>query len=1083
MRRSLQAFLLLLLLGPVLKAGPLEEGFRSPPEQARPWTFWYWMKGASSREGITADLEAMKEAGLAGAYLCFIGREANPPLTPKPVIQLTPEWWDQVTHAMREADRLGLRLAFHMSDGFATAGGPWITPELSMQKLTWSETEVEGGHVMDLSLPTPPHLRDYYRDVAVVALPAGPGSAPFLSRRQPRITTSIPEAQVGFLAGGGANGTLRSETDCWVQYSYDEPFTARSVRISGAPNNHLPLRPRVLASDDGENFRELRRLSPPRHGWRDFDEPHTYALPPTTARHFRFIFEREGMEAGSENYETAKWSPVLKLRRLELSESARLDAYEGKSALVWRIAPRTLGKDLLHGAFPGPEELRLLGLPQGEEGKVRCELPQGRWTILRIGVTTTGRRNDTAGGGLGLECDKLNPEAVALQFDRWFGELLRRAGPELASRTIRIFHVDSWECGSQNWSPVLIPEFKKRRGYDPVPFLPAMAGFPIGGEERAEAFLRDLRQTLSELVAENFYGVLAKRVRELGMEFSSECVAPIMTADGLRPFAEVDIPMGEFWLRSPTHDKPNDMADAISGAHIYGKRLIQAEAFTQLRMGWDETPALLRPLADRAFALGINRMVHHVMTHNPWLERRPGMTMGGVGLFFQRDQSWWPLVRGWNDYLARCQFLLQSGTPVADLLVFTGEETPSRALLPSELLDSVPGLFDPALLASEKRRLANIGQPQRELPITVRAGANIPMLTTWTDPLRGYAYDSINPHALLTLARADQGSLQLPGGGRYRALLIPGARSMNPVPAALSPALRERVAAFEAAGVTVLRADLPGGSFHGENLEQLGIPRAFSALDDQGKRVTNIAWTQRRLDDGTDLFFISNQEDRPRVFVAELRSQGKQVEFWDALTADIRPASLTRNGGLARVPVSLPPHGSLFLLLRPESAPTHSPASRSTEVRALDQGAWTLQFPASQPQPLKTLTSWSKLPGRDSFSGLAVYRREFNCESGKASQVWLDLGELRDLARVRVNGTDCGITWTAPHRVDITRALKPGVNQLEIEVANTWHNQLLADASLEAEARRTWVSSPVRTSSSTPLDAGLLGPVQLIFEY
>jgi len=249
--------------------------------------------------------------------------------------------------------------------------------------------------------------------------------------------------------------------------------------------------------------------------------------------------------------------------------------------------------------------------------------------VLRIGHTSTGHTNATGGGGKGLECDKFDPRVVSLQFDHWFGEAIRRAGPDLAGRVLTIFHVDSWECGSQNWSPVFREEFRRRRGYDLLRWLPAMAGVPLGSADSSERFLYDVRQTIAELIHDNFYVTLAQLAHAKGCQFSAESVAPTMTSDGMLHYQAADIPMGEFWLRSPTHDKPNDMLDAISGAHVYGKSLIQAEAFTELRLAWDEYPGMLKPLQDRNYALGINRMVFHVFTHNPWMDRKPGMTLDG----------------------------------------------------------------------------------------------------------------------------------------------------------------------------------------------------------------------------------------------------------------------------------------------------------------------------------------------------------------------------------------------------------------------------------------------------------------------
>ena len=292
-----------------------------------------------------------------------------------------------------------------------------------------------------------------------------------------------------------------------------------------------------------------------------------------------------------------------------------------------------------------------------------------------MGHTATGHTNATAGGGKGLECDKFSAKTVRKQFDNWFAQAFLKTDSDVARCVLKYMHVDSWECGSQNWSDTFAAEFRKRRGYDLMPYLPLLAGIPMESVERSEEILRDVRTTISELVVDVFYKVLADCAKEYDCQFSAECVAPTMVSDGLLHYQMVDLPMGEFWLNSPTHDKLNDMLDAVSGAHIYGKSIIQAEGFTEVRGTWDEHPGMLKALLDRNYALGINRLFYHVYVHNPWLDRKPGMTLDGIGLFFQRDQTWWNKgAKALSDYATRCQALLQYGHPVVDIAVFTGEE-------------------------------------------------------------------------------------------------------------------------------------------------------------------------------------------------------------------------------------------------------------------------------------------------------------------------------------------------------------------------------------------------------------------------
>jgi len=237
--------------------------------------------------------------------------------------------------------------------------------------------------------------------------------------------------------------------------------------------------------------------------------------------------------------------------------------------------------------------------------------------------------------------------------------------------------------------------------------------------------------------------------------------------------------MGEFWNNSPTHDKPNDMLDAISAAHIYGKNMVQAEAFTTVKMDWSETPATLKALGDRNFALGINKMVLHVFCQNPYTNKKPGVTLDGVGLYYQRDQTWFKQSKAWIDYLARCQALLQQGKPVVDIAVFTGEELPRRSVLPDRLINTLPGIVGKDRVATEAKRLKNENQPLRQKPDGVSNAANMADAENYTNLLNGYSYDSFNPDAL-QMASVEHGKIVLPTGMSYKLFVLPANMKMNP---------------------------------------------------------------------------------------------------------------------------------------------------------------------------------------------------------------------------------------------------------------------------------------------------------------
>ncbi|WP_201985993.1 glycosyl hydrolase [Hymenobacter rubidus] len=1137
-RLLLKALLLLalptlgLLPAPVRaqQAPDLEAAFKNPPEAARPWVFWYWMNGAVTPAGLTADLEAMKEAGIGGAYLMPIKDVENPPAISPPARQLSPQWWAMVKHSMQEADRLGLKLAMHVSDGFALAGGPWITPELSMQHVVSAQTQVTGGQKLSLMLPQPPRVQGYYRDIAVYAYPTPTGSGASTATVKPVITSSLTGENLELLATPGNKKGFKTSETGWIQYAFDQPFTCRSLRIRSNGYNYQANRLLVSVSDDGRSFRPLTRLHPPRSGWQDSSAV-THALPATTARFFRFAYDPAGSEPGAEDLDAAKWKQSLKVSEIQLSGAARIHQFEGKNGDVWRVSQRTTPAQLPDAQCVPLGKVINLTDQFDATGRLTWTAPPGRWTILRMGHTSTGQINTTGGGGRGLECDKFNPVAVSLQFDKWFGEAVRQGGPELAARVLKVFHVDSWECGSQNWSANFPAEFKARRGYDLLPWLPVMAGVPLASADQSERVLADVRQTIAELVNDKFYVTLRDLAHAKGCTFSAEAIAPTMVSDGLLHYQHADVPMGEFWLRSPTHDKPNDMLDAISGAHIYGKNIVQAEAFTELKLAWDEHPGMLKALQDRNYALGANRLVYHVFVHNPWLDRKPGMTLSGIGLFFQRDQTWWKPGRAWVDYARRCQALLQLGRPVVDVAVFTGEETPRRAILPNHLVNDLPGIFGPQAVAAEQKRLANAGLPMREQPEKVSASANMETADMLVDPLHGYQYDSFNKDALLRLAKVENGRIVLPGGASYGLLVVPGALKMSPDSSAMSPEVAQRLRELVQDGAVLLlnRQPTHSPSLTGYPGADLAVQQGVSGLPDtldfhprpewkgyvmhspynrasfaslglapdvvatipSGQRARSIAWTHRAAPE-VDIYFISNQLDTARTIDLSLRVAGRQPELWDAVTGETRPATDWKlENGRTLLPLRLDRNGSVFVVFRaPAAQPSAHAGPNWREVQPVQTltGAWQVRFDTkaggpAEPVLFSQLTDWSKNADAkiSHYSGTAEYRQSFKWKPAKGPQqrVFLDLGQVANLAEVQLNGQPIGIAWTAPYRLDISEAVKKGANQLSIRVTNTWANRLIGDQALPAAQRQTWTPAPSPATGKPLLPAGLLGPVML----
>ena len=809
--------------------------------------------------------------------------------------------------------------------------------------------------------------------------------------------------------------------------------------------------------------------------------------------------------------------------------------FEGKSGVIWRISEPSVSEKIPDSLCIPQNKILDLTSKIDSNGLISWDAPEGNWMILRIGHTTTGHTNYIGGAAVGLECDKFNPEVVRFQFDNWFGRMFKNTDPKVAARVLKIFHVDSWEAGSQNWSPVFREEFLKRRGYDLFQYLPVMAGIPVESSDVSEGYLHDVRQTINELVNDHFFGTIADLARKKGCVFSAESMAPTFTSDNMMHFNVVDIPMGEFWHNSPTHDKPNDMLDAISAAHIYGKKIIQSESFTTLRMEWDEYPGILKPLLDRNYALGMNRIVFHVTTLNPWMDKKPGMTLDGVGLYFQRDQTWWDQSTEWLRYMDRCQALLQQGRPVVDIAVFTGEELPRRALTPDRLVDIVPGLFDKHMLIKEKERQANTGIPYQEKPVGVTNTTNVFKPADWIDPLNGYQYDSFNKDAFLSLASVENGKIVLPGGARYALLIIPGTRKMAPNGKTMSLEVAEKISSLLHDGAIIMIQEKPvktpglqnifsnneklntlmdelynhpsttlssgleirkvgpgtliTGTFRENSLDLINIERDLIFKNPDSVLVENFAWNHRQ-DKNFDIYFISNQEDNNRKVTISSRITNRLPEIFYPVSGMTKEAEVWKTvGERTEVTMNFDKNESLFLIFQKKTSSNGSEEQYYEECRKsmVIDDKWNVSFDTSyggpgQVQVFDQLFSWTEHPDPrvKYYSGTAVYRNSFNINSDEIKEeFFIQLDKIENIARVIVNEKDCGVIWTPPYQLNITQAIQPDENKIEILVSNTWRNRLIGDHSLPESERITQTTAPYRLENKPLTESGIMGNVTI----
>ena len=1030
-------------------------------DNAKPWTFWYWMFGAVSKPGIHADLVGMKNVGLGGCYLMPIKSASQRPEYRGEAIQLSPKFWEMVDYSFQQADSLGLEMGVHICDGFALAGNPSILPAESMQKVVWTDTIVAGGKkIGGMMLLQPESYKDgklqpmgseggYYEDIAAFAI------------REKEVPQLFKPVKIEHSEGVSTNkGYYLAAKPSTITYTFDKPITVRSMVVKPNGNNIQSQRLLVQVSDDGIHYRDVKQLVPPRQGWQNTQRNYTFSIPTTTARYFRFAWTPEGTEPGAEDMDAAKWKPLLKLESITLSNQPMVNQYEGKSGAIWRI---DTDASATSETIPMADVIRLK--MDGDrvvgaiiDGKTVNKLPKGTWRLLRMGHTSTGQTNETAGDGKGLEIDKFSPTAVRKLFDSWYGLFLKRPHADV----LKYLHIDSWECSSQNWGYQFAEEFKARRGYDLIPYLPVMAGVPLESVEQYEKVLKDIRLTINDLVNEKFFQTFTDLARAHNLKVSHESIAPTFPADGLQHYKYTDHPMGEYWLNSPTHDKPNDMLDAISGAHIYGKNIVQAEGFTEVRGVWNETPAMLKPMFDRNLALGMNKLFFHVSAHNPWLDRKPGMTLDGIGLFFQRDNTWYPEARGFVDYITHCQDLLQQGKPVVDIAVFTGEEIPSRSLTPDKLVPMLPGVFGAERVASEQKRMANVGIPMEESPVGVFHSANILDLKDWCNALHGYKYDSMNKDVLLSWNPTTNTQLKTSHQPDYRILVVPQKN--------LSAEVKAKIDELRKAGIIII--DSP---YQAKDFSQYGIAPDVVLPE-------NMDYAHRQVKGNaamTDVYFLTNQEDKARTIEASFRGK-------DAVAK-----------------IALPAYGSALVTF---AANGEMKVDNFTQPGSYDKelslaGRWNVHFDDIQRDTTVTLPfDWSKANDEKMryYSGHATFSTSFDWKTSKIAKnvgkakaakaslqqegeyVMICLGNIGDLASVSVNGKRYGYAWTAPYEVYVPKAdLKKGKNTLQIVVANTWHNAIQGADEGKAPFEGIWANAKYRTKSKDLLPAGLFSTVKI----
>jgi len=1054
----------------------LLNGFQTPPDAAKPRVWWHWMNGNISKDGIAKDLKWMKRIGIGG-FQNFDANLSTPQIVDKRLVYMTPEWKDAFRFTVKLADSLKLEMAIAGSPGWSESGGPWVPAEDGMKKIVWTETHVQGGTPYTGILPKPSSatglfqnsslnttfgisktLPQYYHDINVIAYRLPETDIP-MSELNQKVTSSGGTFNLAQLTDGDISTTnlLPSDTvrgNIWIQFEFDKPQTFKSLSIVTGSLSFLE------SSDDGKDFRKICNIPTSKV------PQQTITFPTTTARFFRITFKSPPASAKGIN-----------VAEIKLHKTLRVNKFEEKAAF-------STAMDLYSQATPPSEDVIAtanvidLTSKMKEDGTLNWTPPSGNWNIIRFGYSLTGHHNSPASPeATGLEVDKLNPKAVKNYFENYLDQYKNATGGLMGTKGgLQFVITDSWEAGVQNWTNNMMEEFVKRRGYNMLPWMPVLTGHIVKSSEESDNFLWDFRKTLTELVAEYHYDQLTTLLHSRGMKRYTESheSGRAFIADGMEVKRYADIPMSALW--TPNENGPirtvflADIRESASVAHLYGQNLVAAESLTARGNTWAFSPERLKPVADMELASGLNRFVIHTSVHQPSDVKIPGLGLGPYGQWFTRHETWAELAKPWTTYLARSSYMLQQGKFIADVIYYYGEDNNITALFRNKLPD-VP---------------------------------------------KGYNFDFVNADALLNLLSVKNNQLVTSSGMHYNILALDsnsmqmqlkvlskisdlvkaGATVVGPKPSG-TPSLSDDKAAFNTlvnelwGPVNTVKTIGAGKVYHGQSIQQvLATLKIEPDIEYTKPQInTELLYIHRQLP-GKEVYWINNRNDRVENVDVTFRQTGKTVEIWHPETGKVEQASYAFDNGRTKVPLQLEPSDAVFVVFGNATTKTSRtiPQPKETELIYIE-GSWNLKFQKERGAPaeitIDKLSSWAENSdqGIKYFSGTGTYSKKFYVTASwikKDAQLWLDLGEVKNLAEVFVNGKSLGILWKKPFKVNLNNELKPGENTLTVKVTNLWVNRLIGDQQPNTDKKYTYTTMAFYKADSPLLPSGLIGPVRIL---
>lgn len=1071
----------------------LRAGFDNPPQAARTQVWWHWMNGNVTKDGIKKDLEWMDRVGIGGFHH-FDAALSSPQTVDERLIYMDEGWKDALGYAAKLADSLGLEMTIASCPGWSATGAPWVEPEDAMKKLVWRTAVVEGGQHYSGQLPEPfrttgafqnagvegrgsASSAEYYEDVAVIAMPLVDEDLT-MEEMGAELSSSGGSFKLSELCDDDlTNGGLLPDGKggrAWIMFEFPEARTIRAVSLSdgrGAGRSGGQSSVWLEAGDDGKEFTKVADLQTGGAAMR------TISIPATTAKYFRVVY-RNTAAPGPSIFGRTAVSPApsgTKVTELVLHSSSQVNRSQDKSAFT---AASSLSS---YPTLPSPDEQFTqpgsvvdISDKMDASGKLEWDVPEGRWKIWRFGWSLTGKQNHPApADATGLEVDKLDPVAWSKYFHTYFDLYKDAADGLLGKRGIQYVLNDSYEAEQENWTPAMFEEFKNRRGYDLRPWMPVLAGAVVGSPEQSDAFLRDWRKTIGELITAN-YDLLTKIAVEeygmLGRYTEAHEGGRVYPVDGMDVKRTAAVPMSAMWVVAPWLGRTPDGGVVRSGyiadcqesasvAHVYGQNVAAAESLTAWgNVQYSYSPQNLKSVADLELACGINRFVIHESAHQPSDTYVPGYSLGGIGQWFNRHDTWAEQAGVWVDYMSRSCYMLQAGHNVADVLVYYGEDA------------NVTALFSGS---------------QPALPY-------------------GYKFDYLNPDGLINQIEVKNGQLASKSGTEYRVLWL----ERNTEIMSLDVLRKLLALAEDGAVICGHRPEQPSGLLESRD----EFDSLVAAIWDSGRKnvyentpIAEVLSTEMVMPDvisassnelrflhrtlkDVEIYWINKPSNEYLDAEVSFRVSGLKPEIWHPDNGTVEEASYRIEGDRTVVELNLVPDDAVFVVFadKAENMSYEKPEAVVAELGEIE-GPWHVSFQAGRGAPASAvfdeLESYTESDdfGIRYFSGAADYTNSFTLPAVSGKTV-LDLGEVCNLAEVYVNGEYCGTAWKEPFRVDISKAVREGENDIQVKVVNLWVNRLIGDEQPDCPEKITFTDARHYNADTPLLPSGLLGPVKLMSE-